>query len=65
LLEAIRSRIWPVCPNMPEAEFNELTRRMAEIEYRFTHGEWARLIDSPGLSNTASESSEREDRKPD
>jgi hypothetical protein len=31
----IRQRIRPVCPHMPDDEFNELTWRMAEIEHRY------------------------------
>ena len=35
MLVAIRERIRPVCPNMPDSDFDQLTRRMAEIEYKY------------------------------
>jgi hypothetical protein len=35
LVERIRERIRPVCPNMPDAEFEALTQRMADIEHKY------------------------------
>jgi len=36
LLSRIRERMRPLCSRMPQAEFDALTARMAEIEWRFT-----------------------------
>jgi hypothetical protein len=35
ILEKVRERVRPVCPNMPEDEFNVLTAKMAELEYKY------------------------------
>jgi hypothetical protein len=39
LLDDIRERMRPVCPMMPDVEFNELTARMAEIEIKYRQRE--------------------------
>lgn len=38
LLARIRERVRPVCSEMPEDEFDALTARMAEIEWKYTRG---------------------------
>ena len=35
MLAAIRVRLRPICAAMPQAEFDELTQRIAEIEYKY------------------------------
>jgi hypothetical protein len=37
LLRQIRDRVRPVCSEMPQDEFDALTARMAEIEWKYTH----------------------------
>jgi len=37
LLTGIRARLRSICANMPDAEFDALTARMAEIEWKYIH----------------------------
>ena len=39
LLDDIRARVRPACPEMPEVEFHALTAQMAEIEMKYRQRE--------------------------
>jgi hypothetical protein len=60
LLDEIRKRIRPVCPNMPEAEFNDLTLRMAEVEYKYDRDPARLSIFPADVSEAAEETPARE-----
>lgn len=53
LLTSIRERIRPVCSEMPQEEFDALTARMAEIEWKYAHRPLS-ILPPPGRADSGS-----------